>query len=466
MATAATAQVQTRAPQPITGPVKDAGTYHLATGTWTRNQGASSLLGPNQLYDNTCTVGYYVGLPEGAAGVDSGRIPSTDDGGTANCYEINCFQFGYCTFEPITTDLCIAYYECYAVCDVLSDASPVSAYSLVNLPGGGAFGTQGCWIVTIDMTNTASTFQLTGNGNGAFDNVPSTDHFGWSWAQVVPTTGSDAGPILAGDPLGNFNQSCGVAVTPSGQGSGTDHPGWGSPIGPGTGIGTELDHFSLGDATTTGCFWFGGYNSSSNSNPLAAFYQKLWGAPSAGCTGCPSGPSGLNQGTPFCFGDGTGSACPGAVVGSPGNGCPHQAGPNGALGANLAPTGDARFSNNTYGFAMTQGPSSLGIIIQGGMAIAYPNGIALVPDSAGLLCLSPQLRGFVEPTPLDSINSGDSDAAMISDFRNQPFSESAQPIGCPTFNQFWFRDEGNPNATPGPGAEFNFSNAVETYWTW
>lgn len=453
LASTAAAQVQTGTMQPITSPVKDAGTYHMATGTWTRDTGATALVGPSQLYDNTCTVGYYTGLPDGCTMADSGRIPSQDDGGLFDCYEVNCFTVAYCTFEPVVTTLGLAYYDSYANCDGITAASPAAAYALVNVPGGGTAGTIGCWILTFNLTNTTFTFNLGGNADGTYDNVPSTDHFGWSWTQLVPTTGSDAGPILAGDPLGNFNVSCGLAVAANGQGAGTDHPGWGGAAGPGTGIGTELDQFEFNGGGLTGCFWFGGYNSSAGSNPLGAFFHKLDGGEGTGCGG-----GGENQGTPFCFGD-TGN-CPGGAVGNAGAGCPHGAGPNGAGGAVLTPTGDANFGNDTYGFSVTAGPSSLGILIQGANPIGFPNGNNGVPDSAGLFCVAPQLRGFIEFTNLGA----GSDEAQIDDFQGQPFGATAQPAGSSTYNQFWFRDTGNPNANPGGGAEFNFSNAVQTDW--
>jgi len=165
-----------------------------------------------------------------------------------------------------------------------------------------------------------------------------------------------------------------------------------------------------------------------------------------------------NQGTPFCFGDS--GNCPGGATGNSDAGCPHGAGPNGAGGCKLAPIGNADFSDDTYGFVVTSGPSSLGILIQGASALNYPNGNPNVPDSAGLFCVNPQQRGNVEV-----MNQGaGSDEGTIDDFKNQPFGATAQPAGSTTYNQFWFRDNGNSNANPGPNVEFNFSNAVETVW--
>lgn len=452
-ATAPATRAQTGTLNAITAPVKDAGTYHVDTGTWTRNTSAFPLAGPKQLYDNTCTVGYYSGVTYGTTVGDSGRIPSLNSGGLANCYEVTFFSFAYCTYEPLVTSLGLRYYETYAACDGLASATPLRAFALLNLPGGGVSGSQGCWIITVDLTNTTISFDLAGDRDTVFDNVPSLDHFGWSWLQLIPTTGSNAGPILAGDPLGNFNQSCGMAVHPSGQGAGTDHYGWGPASGPGSGIGT-LDQYELQGAGSTGCFWFGGYNSSVSSNPLGAFYHKLWGGEGGGCS--VFGGNGIGQ--PFCFG--SFGNCPGGEIGGAGAGCPHQSGPNGSKGARLQSTGEPRFSNDTYGFHVTAGPSTFGILIQGASAISYPTGNHGVPDSAGLFCVAPQMRGNIE---VMNLGAG-GDEALIDQFQGQPFGATAQPLGSSTYNQFWFRDNGNPQANPGPGAEFNFSNAVETDW--
>ncbi len=163
-------------------------------------------------------------------------------------------------------------------------------------------------------------------------------------------------------------------------------------------------------------------------------------------------------GSLYCFGDS--GNCPGGAIGAPLAGCPHLAGPNGAQGATLFPQGNSTFGNDTFSLYVSSGPSSLGIVIQGDSPIAYPNGNGSVPASAGLFCVAPQLRGYIEFT-----NRGaQSDEALIDDFQGQPFSATAQPAGLTTYYQFWFRDVGNPNANPGGGAEFNFSNAVEVFW--
>lgn len=305
LASISSAQVDLSNTLKDTGEVKNAGVYHMATGEWTRKSAGTSHISPCELYDNTCTVGYFLPLDEGDTLIDSGRIPSTCDGGKFDDYRIECFSIAYCSYNPIATNIGVAYYDCYSACGGIAGQVPIASFSLLNLPAGGPDGSQGCWIVTIDLTGTTFEFEMEGDCDGCYDNVPSHDNFGWSWTQLSATVGSNAGPILAGDPFGVINQECG------GVGDGTDHPGlgsWGGPGNaalPGTGIGIDLS-YKLFDLTggSSDCFWFGGYSNSSGSNPLAAFYHKLWGLEAPACaqsslnlvpnpsfeeyTGCPS----------------------------------------------------------------------------------------------------------------------------------------------------------------------------------
>jgi len=467
--TAAAQQPGNLQAKPITSPVRDAGTFNMATGQWTRT-GNAAFDASVPVYDNTCEVGFYTGLGLGLATVDSGRIPSLSDNGIVDCYTIDCFQFGYCSFQDPNganagqEAFVLAWFNCYDACAAAvttGTATPVQAFLITNLPGGGTGSTQGCWLITFNLANTTVTFDLDGDGNGNFDNVASTDHFAWWFEPQQTPTGSDAGPIIAGDPLQLLPTSAGqcAGAGTGTEGEGTSHPGYGPSTGAGTGIG-QLAYQGLGVAPLSGCFWFGGSYSNGGGNPLAAFYHKLWaGATGVNCIGCAS--TSDNQGTGYCSGDGTsGTSCPGFTVGAAGAGCPHGAGPNGASGSLIVPTGNAQFSNDTYGFYLSQGPSSLGILIQGANPNSYPGGNPNLPDSAGLLCVNPQQRGFVETTPLGA----GSDEAQIDDFQGQPFGATAQAAGSTTYNQFWHRDNMNPNANPGPNVEFNFSNGVETNW--
>ncbi len=432
LAGAATAQ-QGLQPKPITAPVKDAGVYHVATGTWTRGISAVALAGPEVIYDNTCTVGFYVGLPAGSDNLDSGRLPSTNSPSSASSltglyddYEVNGFTVAYCTFEPSVTSLGLGFYDCYAACDNAGAGypTPTAAFNLVNVPGGSAVGSIGCWIITFDLANTTLTFNLGGDCDGVYDNVASTDSFGWSWTQSIPTTGSNAGPILAGDPLGFFNASCG------GVGGGTTFPG--AAAGPGTGIG-NLDQFEAA-GSLSGCFFFGGYSA---ANPYSGFYMQLQGDQ--------GNPSQSNTGNAYCFGDGTGATCPCAGFGQPGQGCLNTTGTNGAT---LTATGNAFLSADTFQLSIVGVPGAKpGILLRGA------NQLAGNPVGDGLLCAAGQsARSQVQIT-----SAG---ATTYTNFQGNPFGATAFTGGAATNYQFWYRDPQNTCS----GAGFNFTNAWTVTW--
>ena len=74
----------------ILGAVKDAGVYHVVTGTWTRN-GSTANLGPDIIYRNDHGSGYFGVGWENAPGVDEGILPGTTNPavGTQDVYDIN-----------------------------------------------------------------------------------------------------------------------------------------------------------------------------------------------------------------------------------------------------------------------------------------------------------------------------------------------------------------------------------------
>lgn len=166
-------------------------------------------------------------------------------------------------------------------------------------------------------------------------------------------------------------------------------------------------------------------------------------------------PSGPNSGSDFCYGS-TG-LCPCGAIGLPGHGCPNT-NPNGA-GARLVGTGNAQFSNDTFGLQINGGAfTKPGIIISSGTAINYPNGNGGVPNSSGIFCISTQMRG-------DLFFTSGTGAATVTQFQGAAFGASAQPAGSTSYYQYWFRDPGNPCQNgPGTSAAFNFSNAVEVDW--
>jgi len=148
-------------------------------------------------------------------------------------------------------------------------------------------------------------------------------------------------------------------------------------------------------------------------------------------------------GTPFCFGDGSGTTCPCAAVGAVGNGCPNS---GSAAGANLTATGSDAVVNASLTLVATQCPSSVpGLFFQGQTAIA---GGQLFGD--GLRCAGGQVIRLEV-----AFTDGGGNAASTIDVASVGGVTAGQ-----TFRyQYWYRD---PSGSCGGG--FNTSNGVEIAW--
>ena len=62
--------------QPVTSPIKSAGVFHVATGTWTRNSSLANVTGPDTIYNNSCSLVYFGAQITGEKWQHRGRIPS------------------------------------------------------------------------------------------------------------------------------------------------------------------------------------------------------------------------------------------------------------------------------------------------------------------------------------------------------------------------------------------------------
>ena len=156
------------------------------------------------------------------------------------------------------------------------------------------------------------------------------------------------------------------------------------------------------------------------------------------------------QGTPFCFGDGSGTACPCNNSGFPGGGCASSSFP----GAILSALGTASLASDTLTMRCTLlpfDPSGTAVLFQG--SSATPSGTTL---GAGLLCIGGPVRrlgtkslatGLFELGP----NVGDAALSVLGS------------IGGPgtTMNyQVWYRDV-LFGCTQAP---FNLSNGLRVTW--
>ena len=150
----------------------------------------------------------------------------------------------------------------------------------------------------------------------------------------------------------------------------------------------------------------------------------------------------LEPGTAYCFGDGTGTACPCGNNGAPGFGCANSSGG----GARMTAAGDAVLSADTMTLDITGvNGAKAGLLIRGDNQV---NGGLGNPVGDGLICAGGAVqRSHVQVTDATG-------ATTFSDWNGSGLGSVAN-AGAPTNYQFWYRD---PQGSPC-GNGFNFTNA-------
>ena len=151
-------------------------------------------------------------------------------------------------------------------------------------------------------------------------------------------------------------------------------------------------------------------------------------------------------GTPYCFGDGSGTACPCANVGIAGHGCDLSQGTGGACLTiqDFNPNGVGGGTATALGTNLPLGTTPGVVLLRGTMR---ENGGAGSVLGDGLLCVE---------APVVRIRSGLAQDGKIA----LPFSHGA---GQGRFDyQLWFRN--TPAAFCDPMAAFNLSNGLELTW--
>lgn len=309
------------------GGVRDAGTYHVATGTWTRT--VPTVRGVDDvIYNNTASVGGVFANGLAPAGFDSprfmhaGRIPSTGSAGTANrdLYNVNSITIGYCVSDardigPL--NVLVTMYSSVVPCEdpgLQVHAGEILVQGLPFHAPGIAGPTITCWIVNFDLSG-GSEICLMGDGDGTFDADLNQDSFGVELQfdpgglGHVAADGYVFGPLLAGDRQWTVQAQGELLVSP---GAGVANCSSVSGGGGGTYFGPAeccapvpgFDHSSGLDAQDqywisarpwlgagSGCYWFGGYqnpagcgNYDLNSVGPGSFYLKVNADQSSSCS--------------------------------------------------------------------------------------------------------------------------------------------------------------------------------------
>lgn len=419
--------------------VKDGGTYHVATGTWTRSAFRRVVPdGQEVVYSNTSNVSglYTVGIGSlqypGQVAYDEGVLPARGNGtvgfGTEPdriTYQITGFEIRYCDFEttPMSSGWTYTFYESFdPAVDPASTAAPNATVPLANLPANG------CWTVTVDLTG-GSEFALTGDGGQAglgWHDDPALDSFAYGIKYRGVPGGRSAGIFFAGDP--DFTGGIG------GYGAGTYFL---DPTEATTGCGTTgfgaLDGWTLTDGATTvrtPPIYSNGVGCGQGLRPFGSTYLRMFAA---------EGP-GSEVGRSFCIAERNSTGVIGRIQ---------------ATGRSIASQERLTLScsdlpPNVFGFFL----------------------VARAPDqdnnpggSDGNLCLGQPIGRLDEPYQIK--NSGPNGTVSLSTELGE-WSLDAQPIGGGLvsavagetwYYQFWHRDvsNGSPtsNFTEGLRIDFN-----------
>ncbi len=335
LCTGAVAQNLASTPAASHGPAKFGGTFHVATGTWTRSVPSAAARGTTDvIYNNTASQGFYASQTDDVESyqiVDAGRIPSTGSAGTANRdnYNVTGVTLGYCITDNTSNsaDVLVTIYGSYAPCEDPAQQACSGEFLSTGLPGATAAniaaGYASCWVVTFDLTG-GEEICLLGDGDGVFDSDLALDSFGIGY-EFDPgglggyvNSGISFGAMLAGDRMwtvqasGEISASGGAGVpgcpTAAAGGGGDTYYGPAECCLPALGgynsSGLDTDGavwmgFHPSSINSSGCYWFGGgpntvgcAANSTNPAPYLALYTLLEADQTTDCipTGCPCDP--------------------------------------------------------------------------------------------------------------------------------------------------------------------------------
>jgi hypothetical protein len=154
-------------------------------------------------------------------------------------------------------------------------------------------------------------------------------------------------------------------------------------------------------------------------------------------------------GTPFCFGDGTATACPCGNSGTAGNGCASSVNPS---GANTVGMGNAQISSDTLALQGAGMPNSSCLYFQGTAQISGGSGSVF---GDGLRCAGGTVVRLGSKTNV----AGASQYPVGTDLPISQKGGVTSP-GTRTY-QCWYRNAA-PFCTP---STFNLTNGLDITWT-
>lgn len=157
------------------------------------------------------------------------------------------------------------------------------------------------------------------------------------------------------------------------------------------------------------------------------------------------------QGTPFCFGDGTGVACPCGNSGAAGRGCANSQRAEGAI---LWSNGTPSLSNDTVHMAVSGATNNATVLLFQGTL-----GLAGVPFGDGLRCVGGNTRRLYQRTAL----CGNREFGHGVPLDARLSVQGSLMIPGTVHYQVQYRDA-NPTFCSAPDL-FNFSNGYRLTWT-
>lgn len=447
---------------PITAPIHHLeGRLDLRTGQFQRTPVTIGDDAKQEVYDNTCAVGFYFGLyatgqnPGGTNPEEIGDyagIPSTAftadafcTVGCADSYDITAFELGWCVVStPVGGGVMTLKFWDVPQQSCQTGTAPgnnpiggtrppssttVLSATITGLPRAATAGVVSCYTLTLTLTTPG--FNLAGGASLAPGSVAGDK---WAWAMGMPSTTGADGPILAG------NLSIATPCTPC---EGTLWEAAGQTTNAGTGAGQDnhvfFEEYGGTNPVSGDCYFFGGAGSVIAGTHLELFADKPC------ITGVPT--------TSFCdLADGSSASCPCANPGNPGNGCdspiPIMQGGGTTGGIHLAviaqessPTNSATVTGTGYPPASTPGA----VVIR---AAALDSATPVVFGD-GLRCIG---------TPLTRLAGAIATAGTSTHI----VGHGAMAGTGTFFYQLWYRSQ--PASYCDPVADYNLSQGQTLTW--
>ncbi|MFN0009306.1 MAG: TolB family protein [Planctomycetota bacterium] len=167
------------------------------------------------------------------------------------------------------------------------------------------------------------------------------------------------------------------------------------------------------------------------------------------------GPSPPFNVSSFCFGDGSGVACPCGNTGQVGRGCENSIATGGAV---LAGNGEPLLSADTLILtASGERPTSVSVFWQGG------SGIAPRPFGDGVGCMGPPLKRLYARNAVGGVVSAPQGSDLSISARSAVVGDPIIP-GTPRIYHTFYRDGGAAFCPEPAGSSFNVTSGLRVVW--